>query len=99
MQHHVYFWLKEEFQNDASRAAFEKGLHNVSSVPMIAGGGWGKPAPTPERPVTDKSFDYGLYLSFDNMEDHDAYQIHSEHDVFLDDYKHMWEKVLVMDVD
>ena len=99
MQHHVYFWLKEEFQGEEARAAFEKGLDAVCKTPNIASGGWGKPAPTPERPVTDKSFDYGLYLSFDSMEKHDAYQVHPEHDVFIDGFKDQWAKVLVMDVD
>ena len=98
MQHHVYFWLKEEHDNAETRATFEAGLEACSKVPNVAGGSWGQPAPTPERPVTDKSFDYGLYLSFDSLEKHDAYQAHPEHDVFVDSFKHLWGKVLVMDV-
>lgn len=99
MQHHVYFWLKEEHQNTETLAAFEKGLDAVCQTPHIASGGWGKPSKTPERPVTDKSFHYGLYLSFESLDQHDAYQVHPEHDVFVDGFKHLWDKVLVMDVD
>ncbi|GAA5494539.1 Stress responsive A/B Barrel Domain [Rubritalea squalenifaciens DSM 18772] len=99
MEHHVYFWLKDEHQNDQDRAAFEASLDQLLKTPNIASGGWGKPSNTPERPVTDKSFDYGLYLRFDSLEKHDAYQVHPEHDVFIDASKHLWAKVLVMDVD
>jgi hypothetical protein len=76
MQHHVYFWIKEEHKNAETLAAFEKGLEAVTKTPNIASGGWGKPAPTAVRPVTDNTFDYGLYLSFDSLEKHDAYQVH-----------------------
>lgn len=99
MQHHVYFWLKAEHQNPQDRSTFEKGLIDLCEIPNIASGSWGKPAATPERPVTDKSFDYGLYLSFDSIEKHDAYQVHPEHDLFVDSFKHLWERVLVMDVE
>lgn len=99
MQHNVYFWLKPEHQNSDDRAAFEAALDAVCKTPHIATGGWGVPAKTAERPVTDKSFDYGLYTSFDSLADHDAYQVHPEHDVFIDGYKHLWAKVLVMDVE
>ena len=62
------------------------------------GGKWGSPANTPERPVTDKSFDYGLYLTFDSLEDHDTYQVDPLHDVFVDTCKDLWSQVKVMDV-
>lgn len=99
MQHQVYFWLKPECQNQQDRSVFEAGLDALCEISEIAGGGWGKPAATPVRPVTDKSFDYGLYLSFDSIEMHDAYQVHPKHDVFVDSFKHLWDKVLVMDVE
>ena len=99
MQHHVYFWLKEEHRNAETLAAFEKALDAVCLVPNIASGGWGKSAATPERPVTDKSFDYSIYLTFDSVEKHDAYQVHPEHYVFVDGYKHLWESVRIMDVE
>ncbi|PQJ29627.1 Dabb family protein [Rubritalea profundi] len=99
MQHHVYFWLKEEHKNAETLAAFEKALGAVCLVPNIASGGWGKSAATPVRPATDKSFDYSIYLTFDSVEKHDAYQVHPEHDVFVDGYKHLWESVRIMDVE
>lgn len=99
MQHHVYFWLKSEHKTDTAIAAFEKGLQDMTELKTVASGGWGKPAPTAERPVTDKSWDYALYISFESLADHDAYQEHPEHDDFVADHKERWEKVLVMDAE
>ena len=98
MEHHVYFWLKEEKKNAADIATFEKGLADLFEISEVAGGVWGKSADTPERPVTDKNFDYALSMSFDSLAEHNIYQDHVDHDVFVNDFKDWWEKVLVMDV-
>lgn len=99
MEHHVYFWLKQERKNDVDLALFEQGLADLYEISEVAGGMWGKSAATPERPVTDKSFDYALSMKFDSLADHDVYQEHADHDVFVNAFKNWWEKVLVMDVD
>ena len=100
MEHHVYFWLKEERQGGADRATFEAGLDKLMTSPNIARGTWGKPAPTAERPVTDHSWDYGISLAFQTMEAHDIYQsdADTQHDEFVNTFKDWWEKVLVMDL-
>ena len=99
MEHHVYFWLKEEKKNAADIATFEKGLADLFEIAEVGGGVWGKSADTPERPVTDKSFDYALSMRFKSLADHNVYQEHADHDVFVDTFKDWWQKVLVMDVD
>lgn len=99
MQHHVYFWLRADHKTDAARAEFEKGLNLCKGISYVASGGWGKPADTPERAVTDKSWDYALYLSFNSIEDHNAYQVHPDHDVFVNTCKDFWAKVIVMDAE
>ncbi len=99
MQHHVYFWLKEEHKNEADREKFEKGMQLCVDVSSVKSGGWGKQAATPERPVTDKTWDYALYCSFDSVEDHNAYQVDPQHDVFVDGCKDMWDNVVIMDVE
>ncbi|MCP5535009.1 MAG: Dabb family protein [Akkermansiaceae bacterium] len=98
MEHHVYFWLKEENKNEADRAAFEQGLDALLKIETIASGMWGAPSATPERPVTDKSFDYAISLRFDSIEQHNIYQDHPEHHVFVDAFKDLWAAVKVMDV-
>lgn len=99
MEHHVYFWLKDERKNVESLAHFEAGLRKLCESPNIAGGGWGKPAATPERPVTDHSWDYGLSLRFATMETHNLYQeddaVHAE---FVESFKDWWARVEVRDL-
>lgn len=99
MEHHVYFWLKEERKNAADLAVFERGLADLFAIEQVAGGMWGESAATPERPVTEKGFDYALSMQFNSLEDHDVYQEHAEHDVFVNAFKDWWERVLVMDLE
>ncbi len=95
MIHSVYFWLKDEKKDECGR--FEEALRALVKIPEIQLGHFGKPAPTAERPVTDHSFDYSLILTFASKEAHDAYQVHPDHDVFVDGCKDLWAKVVVYD--
>lgn len=99
MEHHVYFWLKEERKNADDRAAFEQGLQKLFEIGLVAGGRWAVPAKVVERPVIDQSWDYALTMQFANIEDHDAYQVDPDHNVFIGSFKEWWAKVLVMDLD
>ena len=100
MEHHVYFWLKEERKNDADRAAFENGIRELAKSANVGEGTWGKPAPTAERPVTDHSWDYGLSFKFASMDAHNAYQGDDpHHDTFVASFKDWWERVLVLDLE
>lgn len=98
MEHHVYFWLKEEHQNATDRAAFEQGLAALFEVGHLAGGRWSVPAKTAIRPVSDLSWSYALSMQFATLQDHDAYQVDADHDVFIAKFKDWWAKVLVMDL-
>ena len=100
MEHHVYFWLKEERKNEESLAAFEKGLDQLMTSSTIESSTWGKPAGTSSRPgVTDHSWDYGASLTFASMEDHDEYQGDDpQHTEFINSFKDWWEKVEVKDL-
>lgn len=99
MEHHVYFWLNEENQNAESRAAFEKGMRALLEVEQVAEGTWATPAQTAVRPVTENSWDYALSIKFASQAEHDAYQVHPDHDVFVDEFKSYWSKVQVMDLE
>ena len=99
MEHHVYFWLKDERKNEADVAVYEAGMEKLCQSPVIAGGGWGKPAPTTPRAVTDHSWDYGLSLRFAAMEDHDRYQnTDPHHTEFVESFKDWWDRVEVRDL-
>ncbi|MDB9741443.1 Dabb family protein [Akkermansiaceae bacterium] len=99
MQHHVYFWLKEEYQTTEKRAEYEKALDELNSIEHILRGGWGKPAATEKRPVIEDSYSYCAYTTFLSIADHDKYQAHPIHDEFLKNYKPWWEKVVIMDAE
>ena len=98
MDHHVYFWLKEEHQNEADRKAFEQGLDALFQISLVASGRWAVPAKVMLRPVIDQSWDYALTMQFATIEDHDAYQADPDHNVFIGKFKDWWAKVLVMDL-
>lgn len=99
MEHHVYFWLKDEFNNGDGRARMEAALDELMKSPNPSSTHWGKPAATEPRPVTDHSWDYGISLKFDSLEAHEKYQkADPVHDAFSGGHKEMWAKVLVMDL-
>ncbi len=98
MDHHVYFWLKEDHKTDSDRAIFEKGLAALFEIPLVKGGRWAVPAKVMERPVIDQSWDYALTMRFDSVEDHDAYQDFPKHHDFIATCSHMWERVEVRDL-
>ncbi len=98
MEHHVYFWLKDEFKAAASRAEFESGLDALFNLGLVAGGRWAFPAEVAPRPVIDQSWDYALTMQFATIEDHDAYQVDPDHQVFINSFKDRWATVQVRDL-
>lgn len=98
MEHHVYFWLKEDHQNAADRAVFEQGLDSLFKIDLVKGGRWAVPAKVALRPVIDQSWDYALSMQFENLEGHDTYQTSPDHHAFINTFKEWWAKVLVMDL-
>lgn len=98
MEHHVYFWLKEEYRNEVDRAIFEQGLSALFDIKLVAGGRWAFPAKVMPRPVIDQSWDYALTMQFKNIEDHDAYQVDADHNVFIGTFKDWWAQVQVRDL-
>lgn len=98
MEHHVYFWLKDEHRNDSDRAAFEGGLRNLFEIPGAERGTAARPADVPDRPVTDKTWDYALSIPFASVAAHDHYQQHADHDRFVETFSQLWAKVEVRDL-
>ncbi|MEM9017872.1 MAG: Dabb family protein, partial [Verrucomicrobiota bacterium] len=96
MRHNVYFWLDESL-SDEEKASFEDGLRALFKIDVVAQGSFGKPAGTPERPVTQNTFDYALVLEFESVEQHNAYQVHDDHHVFVDQFSQWFREVRVYD--
>lgn len=98
MEHHVYFWLKDECKSVADRAVFEQGLASLFEIALVGGGRWAVPAAVMLRPVIDQSWDYALSMQFASVADHDAYQVHPQHHVFVETFKGWWAQVQVRDL-
>ncbi|WP_026995106.1 Dabb family protein [Flectobacillus major] len=93
--HHVYFWLKNP-GNEADTAKLIEGLNALAKVPTIRMAHIGKPAAT-NRSVIEKGYAVSWMLFFDNIEEEEIYQKHPIHLKFVEDYSHLWEKVIVYD--
>ena len=95
--HNVYFWLKDDV-SASEKNGFEKGIKDfVSSVDEIQKVEIGIPADTPDRDVVDHSFVYSMFVWFNSVEDHNTYQTHPAHDVFVSNFKDLWARVQVLD--
>ena len=93
--HVVNFWLKKDL-TDAQRQQFVDGVKALGNIESLVTFNVGKPADT-DRPVIDRSYDYCELTIFNDAAGHDVYQVHPLHLKFIDECKHLWEKVLIYD--
>lgn len=93
--HHVYFFLKNP-NNETDKAKLLEGLEKLSKVPTIRMVHIGSPAST-NRSVIERGYSVSWLCFFDNLEEQEIYQKHPIHLKFVEDYSHLWEKVIVYD--
>jgi hypothetical protein len=93
--HHVYFWLDHP-QSIPDRNRLVEGLQKLSKIKTIKQFHIGIPAAT-RRDVIDSSYSISWMLIFDNPADQDSYQTDPIHLKFVEDYKYLWQKVIVYD--
>lgn len=93
--HHVYFYLKQP-NNEADKANLLEGLEKLSKVPTIKMVHIGTPAST-NRSVIERGYSVSWLCFFDSLEEEEIYQKHPIHLKFVEDYAHLWEKVIVYD--
>ncbi|MBO9640137.1 Dabb family protein [Siphonobacter aquaeclarae] len=93
--HHVYFYLKNP-GSEADKAKLLEGLHKLKKVPTIRFVHIGSPATT-NRSVIEKGYAVSWLCFFDNLEEEEVYQKHPIHLKFVEEYSHLWEKVIVYD--
>jgi hypothetical protein len=93
--HMVFFWLKQE--DEATKRKFLVELMKfIDNVYMIKTRHIGTPADT-DRDVIDNTYTYSLVLTFDSKKEHDLYQEHPLHKVFIENASSLWKKVQVYD--
>ncbi|WP_367868620.1 Dabb family protein [Pedobacter sp. WC2423] len=93
--HHVLFWLKADTTAD-QKSAFRKGLESLEKIETATKIHIGAPAPI-ERAVVDTTYTFSLILFFEDLAGHDVYQGHPIHIAFLDEFRGLFEKVIIYD--
>lgn len=96
IRHSVFFWLKKPGKQ-ADREALIAGLKTLAAIETIKAIQIGVPAPTEKREVVDNSFDVSEMILFSDVEGQNTYQSHPIHLQFVEDYSHLWHKVVVYD--
>ncbi len=93
--HQVYFWLKIP-GSTADRDKLVEGLKTLTKIKHIKSWHIGIPAGT-SRDVIDGSFSISWLNTLKDRTAQDAYQIDPIHLAFVENYKHLWNKVVVYD--
>lgn len=93
--HQVYFWLKNP-GSTADRDKLVEGLKTLTKIKHIKSWHIGIPAGT-SRDVIDGSFSISWLNTLKDRAAQDAYQIDPIHLAFVENYKHLWNKVVVYD--
>ena len=96
MLHTVFFWLDPSL-TAAQHDEFRDGLRALCAIDVVANGRIGSPAATPARPVVDHSFHHSLFLEFQSVEFHNAYQVHPDHTDFVERFSGWFRTVKVLD--
>ena len=95
--HHVFFWLNNP-DSESDKQQLIEGLNTLGSIDEVKFLLVGTPASTIKREVVDNSFDVSELMIFDSVEAQDAYQVHPMHTEFVQSYSHLWERVVVYDM-
>ena len=93
--HAVFFWLRPDL-TEAETAQFIEGARSLTTIPSVRHGFVGTPADT-DRPIIDRSYSWGVVVTFDDVAGHDAYQVDPAHDKFRIECAPLWSKVLIYD--
>jgi hypothetical protein len=95
LTHHVLFWLKPE-TTEEQKLAFRAGLESLRGVETVEELYIGTPAPI-SRAVVDTTYTFSLNIIFKDLEGHDIYQVHDLHKAFLEEFRVLFDKVVIYD--
>ncbi|MDH4057757.1 MAG: Dabb family protein [Cyclobacteriaceae bacterium] len=96
LAHHVFFWLKNS-ESAEDRNKLIQGIKSLSNISTVRSLHIGVPAATSKREVIDDSYDVSELIFFDDIAGQNAYQVDPIHLKFVEEYSHLWSKVLVYD--
>lgn len=95
--HHVFFWLKNP-ASESDRNTLIAGIKGLAAIESVRAVHVGIPASTEKRDVVENSYHVSELLCFDDVEGQNVYQVHPLHEAFVEQYSHLWSKVVVYDV-
>ena len=95
--HHVFFWLKNPGSEDDLKKLIS-GLQTLRKIKAVRKLYIGVPASTEKREVVESSYHVSELMFFDDLAGQAAYQEDPIHQKFVQEYSHLWEKVVVYDV-
>lgn len=93
--HHVFFYLRNP-QSAQDEAKLVEGLEMLSKVSTIQLSHIGRPAST-SREVIEKGYSISWLCFFKNLIEEEMYQTDPIHLKFVEEYAHLWSKVVVYD--
>lgn len=93
--HHVFFYLKNP-NNAQDEAKLLEGLKKLTKVPSIDYVHIGTPAKT-DRSVIVRDYTFSWMCFFKNIIEQEIYQTDPLHLKFIEEYSHLWEKVVIYD--
>jgi hypothetical protein len=96
LTHQVFFWLKNP-DSIEDRDKLVEGLNGLRRIESIRALQIGVPASTEKRDVVDNSYQVSETMLFDDVEGQNIYQVHPLHQQFVEQYSHLWAKVVVYD--
>ena len=94
--HHVFFWLKNPSSKE-DRDQLIAGVKTLSKIETVRELRVGVVASTEKREVVDNSWAVSELIFFSDVEGQATYQTHPVHLEFVQNYSHLWEKVIVYD--
>lgn len=95
--HHVFFWLKNP-GSTTDRDQLIEGIKTLKKIETVQDLQVGIVADTERRPVIDHSWHVSELMFFNDLEGQGLYQSHPLHLAFIENCGHLWEKVLVYDI-
>jgi hypothetical protein len=95
--HHVFFWFKDP-SSKQNLAQLIAGLQTLRKIKTVRELHIGTPASTELRGVVDNTYHASELIFFDNVADQEFYQEDPIHQQFVSNCSHLWEKVVVYDV-
>lgn len=96
--HHVFFWMK----NPDSKADIDQlvaGVKTLSKIKAIKALHVGVVAGTEKRDVVDHSWGVSELMYFEDLAAQKSYQDDPIHLEFIKNCSHLWEKVVVYDIE